>query len=241
MSALDSLVVPEDGAPATGLELEVLAGAAAQGWSYSLEELRANRRRAFSGLEALERSRQERAGAQPAPPVLSGSADLSRPRRGLVEFERLLLVDLQDDAEFGWRPAVDEVTGISFSGLLFFVRFDRVFEWVLGVEPAGASDLNELLRVSFDRAHGLRFWPDEGLGCGWEVSGWLVCEADPSEPVVSYPRPVERSVFEGLLERHWDLFMEEGCLQSTAWGFTDLEDGSAADAVALDGTGGDWL
>lgn len=39
----------------------------------------------------------------------------------------------------------------------------------------------------------------------------LVGEADPFEPVVSYPRPVERSVFEGLLERHWDLFIEERC------------------------------
>ena len=236
MSALDSLVVPEAGVPATGLELEVLAGAAAQGWSYSLEELRANRRRALSGLEALERSRQERAGGLPAPSALSGSGDPGRPRRGLVEFERLLLVGA---AEEEW-PVV-ESSGLRLTDLAFFVRFDRVFEWVSGAEPAGASDLNELLRVSFDRAHGLRFWPDEGLGCGWEVSGWLVCEADPSEPVVSYPRPVERSVFEGLLERHWDLFMEERCLQSTAWGFTDLEDSSAADAVALDGTGGDRL
>lgn len=236
MSALDSLVVPEAGVPATGLELEVLAGAAAQGWSYSLEELRANRRRALSGLEALERSRQERAGGLPAPSALSGSGDPGRPRRGLVEFERLLLVGA---AEEEW-PVV-ESSGLRLTDLAFFVRFDRVFEWVSGAEPAGASDLNELLRVSFDHADGLRFWPDEGLGCGWEVSGWLVCEADPSEPVVSYPRPVERSVFEGLLERHWDLFMEERCLQSTAWGFTDLEDSSAADAVALDGTGGDWL
>lgn len=236
MSALDSLVVPEAGVPATGLELEVLAGAAAQGWSYSLEELRANRRRALSGLEALERSRQERAGGLPVPSALSGSGDPGRPWRGLVEFERLLLVGA---AEEEW-PVV-ESSGLRLSGLAFFVRFDRVFEWVSGVEPAGASDLNELLRVSFDHADGLRFWPDEGLGCGWEVSGWLVCEADPSEPLVSYPRPVERSVFEGLLERHWDLFMEERCLQSTAWGFTDLEDSSAADAVALDGTGGDWL
>jgi len=236
VSALDSLVVPEAGVPATGLELEVLAGAAAQGWSYSLEELRANRRRALSGLEALERSRQERAGGLPAPSALSGSADPGRPQRGLVEFERLLLVGATEEE----LPVV-ESSGLRLSGLSFFVRFDRVFEWVAGAEPTGASDLNELLRVSFDHADGLRFWPDEGLGCGWEVSGWLVCEADPSEPLVSYPRPVERSVFEGLLERHWDLFMEEGCLQSTAWGFTDLEDGSAADAVALDGTGGDWL
>ena len=236
MSALDSLVVPEDGAPATGLELEVLAGAAAQGWSYSLEELRANRRRALSGLEALEGSRQERVGGLPVPSALSGSADPGRPRRGLVEFERLLLVG----AAVEERPVV-ESSGLRLTDLAFFVRFDRVFEWVSGAEPEGASDLNGLLRVSFDHADGLRFWPDEGLGCGWEVSGWLVCEADPSEPVVSYPRPVERSVFEGLLERHWDLFMEEGCLQSTAWGFTDLEDSSAADAVALDGTGGDWL
>ena len=236
MSALDCLVVPEAGAPATGLELEVLAGAAAQGWSYSLEELRANRRRALAGLEALERSRQERAGDQRAPSALSGSGDPGRPRRGLVEFERLLLVGA---AEEEW-PVVGS-SGLRLTGLSFFVRFDRVFEWVSGWEPAGASDLNELLRVSFDHADGLRFWPDEGLGCGWEVSGWLVCEADPSEPLVSYPRPVERSVFEGLLERHWDLFMEERCLQSTAWGFTDLEGGGAAVSAVLDSTGGERL
>lgn len=228
MSALDSLVVPEAGAPATGLELEVLAGAGAQGWSYSLEELRANRRRALAGLEALERVRPERAGDQPAPSALSGSADPGQLRRGLVEYERLLMVGAAVEE---W-PVV-ESSGLRLTGLSFFVRFDRVFESVPGVEPAGASDLNELLRVSFDHAHGLRFWPDESLDCGWEVSGCLVCEADPSEPLVSYPRPVERSVFEGLLERHWDLFMEEQCLQSTAWGFTDLEGGSAAVSAVL--------
>lgn len=232
MSALDSLVVPEDGAPAIGLELEVLAGAAAQGWSYSLEELRANRRRALYGLEALERSRQERAGEQPAPSALSGSADPGQPRQGLVEYERLLMVG----AAVEERPVV-ESSGLRLTDLAFFVRFDRVFEWDSGAEPEGASDLNELLRVSFDHAHGLRFWPDESLDCGWEVSGWLVCEADPSEPLVSYPRPVERSVFESLLERHWDLFMEERCLQSTAWGFKDL--GSAAATAVRDSTGGD--
>ena len=58
---------------------------------------------------------------------------------------------------------------------------------------------------------------------------------------VSAARPVERSVFEGLLERHWDLLMEDRCLQSTAWGFTDLEGGSAAVSAVLDGTGGDRL
>lgn len=69
----------------------------------------------------------------------------------------------------------------------------------------------------------------------------LVGEADPFEPVVSYPRPVERSVFEGLLERHWDLFIEERCLQSTAWDFTELEGGSAAVSAALDSSGGERL
>lgn len=57
---------------------------------------------------------------------------------------------------------------------------------------------------------------------------------------VSYD-PVERSVFEGLLEQYWDLFMEERCLQSTAWNFTDLECGSAAVSAALDSTGGERL
>ena len=55
----------------------------------------------------------------------------------------------------------------------------------------------------------------------------LVGEADPFEPVVSYPRPVERAP--RVLAR------------STAWDFTDLEGGSAAVSAALDSSGGERL
>lgn len=81
------------------------------------------------------------------------------------------------------------------------------------------------VRVAFDRARGIGFQSDGGLGCGWEVSSWLVDEIDPSDPLVMRSRPVGRDAFEELLERYRDLFVEDGSLQSTAWAFTDADSG----------------
>lgn len=141
-----------------------------------------------------------------------------------VAYERLLLAG----AGVGGRPVLE--SGLRLSGLAFFVRFDRVFESVGGGEPEDAAGLNALLRVSFDRAGGIRFWPAEGLECGWEVVSWLVDEDDPSDPLVARPRSVERGVFEGLLDRHRDLFVEDGSLQSTAYRLVPV--GAAASGVA---------
>lgn len=98
-----------------------------------------------------------------------------------------------------------------------------MFESATGGEPAGASDLNRLLWVSFDREDGIGFHPLEGLDCDWEVVSWLVEEADLSEPEVAYPRPVEREVFDELLERHWDLFVEDAHLSSTVYQLFPLD------------------
>lgn len=135
-----------------------------------------------------------------------------------VGYERVLLLGAVDEE----LPVVGS-SGLRLSGLAFFVRFGRVFESATGGEPAGASDLNRLLRVSFDHVDGIGFHPLEGLDCDWEVVSWLVEEADPSEPEVAYPRPVEREVFDELLERHWDLFVEDACLSSTAYQLFPLD------------------
>ena len=99
-----------------------------------------------------------------------------------VGYERVLLLGAADEE----LPVVG-ASGLRLSGLAFFVRFGRVFESATGGEPAGASDLNRLLWVSFDREDGIGFHPLEGLDCDWEVVSWLVEEADLSEPEVAYP------------------------------------------------------
>ena len=136
-------------------------------------------------------------------------------------FDRVLLVGRPD----GGLPVVVGSSGARLAGLTLFVRFDRVFESVDGLAPAGAEEVNRRLRVSFDRARGIGFQSDGGLGCGWEVSSWLVDEIDPSDPLVMRSRPVGRDAFEELLERYRDLFVEDGSLQSTAWAFTDADSG----------------
>ena len=189
------------------------------GGVWLLEELVMDRRRALRALIDVWTEANE-----PAGEVVAGPARLVR-----VAFSRVLSVS--------GDPVVDEETGFTIECVGLDICHDRLFEAPPGwVPPIGT---NPGLRVSYDPAEGFGFWADEGLDCGWEVSGWLVEE--PAGYCVSAARPVERSVFEGLLERHWDLLMEDRCLQSTAWGFTDLEGGSAAVSAVLDGTGGDRL
>ena len=77
-----------------------------------------------------------------------------------VGYERVLLLGAADEE----LPVVGS-SGLRLSGLVFFVRFGRVFESATGGEPAGASDLNRLLWVSFDREDGIGFHPLEGLDC----------------------------------------------------------------------------
>lgn len=138
-----------------------------------------------------------------------------------VAFDRVLLVGRPN----GGLPVVGGSSGARLAGLTLFVRFDRVFESFDGLAPAGVEEVNRRLRVSFDRVRGIGFRPDGGLGCGWEVVSWLVDEIDLSDSFVVRSRPVGREVFEGVLERYRGLFVEDGCLQSTAWAFTDADSG----------------
>ena len=76
----------------------------------------------------------------------------------------------------------------------------------------------------------------EGLDCDWAVVSWLVEEADLSEPEVTYPRPVEREAFDELLERHWDLFVEDAHLSSTVYQLFRL-DAASGGCPSLRGRG----
>ena len=241
---------------ATELEQQLLDEATDCGWAFSLEQLRESRRRGPKGLLVaqrllevgaadslsaaeelalveecwhaggvwlLEELAKDRLRAsrvlvdvweeanEPAGEVAAGPARLVR-----VAFSRVLSVS--------GDPIMDEETGFTIECVGLDICHDRLFEAPPGwVPPIGT---NPGLRVSYDPAEGFGFWADERFDCAWSVSDWMVDDGYEL-------RSVERSVFEGLLERHWDLFMEEQCLQSTAWGFTDLEGGSAAVSAVL--------
>ncbi|CED91087.1 hypothetical protein [Actinomyces succiniciruminis] len=65
----DDLVVevPDDGVPPTAEEVEVVESARAEGYSYSVEQLRSNRREALSSLAALMERRSRLAGSEGEP------------------------------------------------------------------------------------------------------------------------------------------------------------------------------
>lgn len=109
--------------------------------------------------------------------------------------------------EDGQIPVVDEVTGRALVGVGLLVRFGRVFESAGGGCPAGAGALDRSLRVSFDHVRGLQFWPGEGLGCGWDVMGYLVVVPLRGQGRGSVSLPASRDEVRGLMERHWDLLI----------------------------------
>ena len=239
---LAALMVPEDGAPVTELEQRMLDEAAVSGWKFSLELLRDGRRRGPDGLVVaqhllgagvddalprvsdaeelalvdecwrcggswlLEELREDRphalkvlveeweAANEPVGEVVQGPVRLVR-----VSFNRVLLAD---------GPIADEETGFSIEGVGFDICHDHLFEACPGwVPPIGT---NPGLRVSYDPVEGFGFWADERLDCGWCVSDWMVDDGYEL-------RSVERSVFEGVLERHGHRFKRDGWLQSNAF------------------------
>lgn len=143
-----------------------------------------------------------------------------------VVFGRVLVMGLPMEVEVGQVPVRDAVTGLWLVGLGVFVRFDRFFEVAAGevsgdalVRAGGllerAEEMNALLRVSFDREHGVRFWPDKSLDCGFEVVDWLVLE--PSGPWKSVSKLIGREVFEGLVDRFRGLLVEDECLSTLGY------------------------
>ena len=149
-------------------------------------------------------------------------------------FDRWLLLGAPA-GEGGQVPVVDGVTGLAVRAVGFFVRFGRVLEAPGGAYPREADELNGLLRVSFDHVHGLRFWPGEGLGCGWDVMGWLTVMPVRGRGLVSLP--ASRDEVEGLMERHWDLLVEDECLESRGYHVSPVGEPDLLELMA-EGAGG---
>lgn len=151
-----------------------------------------------------------------------------------VAFGRLVLLDVPVGAD-GPVPVVDGVTGWALVGVGLLVRFGRVFESAGGGCPAGAVELDRLLRVSFDHVHGLRFWPGEGLGCGWDVMGWLVVV--PVRGRRPMTLPASRDEVRGLMERYWGLLVEDECLESRGYHVSPVGEPDLLELMA-EGAGG---
>ena len=225
---------------ATELEQRLLDEATDCGWVFSLEQLRESRRRGPNGLLVAQRllevgaadslsAAEElalvdecwRAGGvwlleelakdrlrasrvlvdlweeanEPVGEVVAGPARLVR-----VSFSRVLSVS--------GDPIVDEETGFTIEWVGLDICHDRLFEAPPGwVPPIGT---NPGLRVSYDPAEGFGFWADERLDCGWCVSDWMVDDGYEM-------RSVDRSVFEGVIQRHGHCLMKDDWLESVAF------------------------
>ena len=170
-----------------------------------------------------------------AGPAVADAGGEQGPLRVRVAFDRLVLLDVPVGAD-GPVPVVDGVTGQALVGVGLLVRFGRVFESAGGgCYPREADELNGLLRVSFDHVHGLRFWPGEGLGCGWDVMGWLTVMPVRGRGLVSLP--ASRDEVEGLMERHWDLLVEDECLESRGYHVSPVGEPDLLELMA-EGAGG---
>ena len=278
---------------ATELEQQLLDEATDCGWVFSLEQLRESRRRGPKGLLVAQRILE---GA--AADSLSAAEELAlveecwraggvwlleelakdrlRASRALVDVweeanepagevaegpARLVRVAFSHVLSVSGDPIVDEETGFTIEWVGLDICHDRLFEAPPGwVPPIGT---NPGLRVSYDPAEGFGFWADERLDCGWCVSDWMVDDGYEM-------RSVDRSVFEGVIQRHGHRLTKDNWLQSGAFcllpaqgtssqevggesffhgsmrfkpgeGFTDLEGGSAAVSAVLDSTGGERL
>ena len=240
-------------APVTDLEQRMLDEAATSGWKFSLEQLRESRRAGPDGLLVAQRLLETgadvsvsgaeelalvdecwRAGGawlleelvkdrrralralidvwteanEPAGEVVAGPARLVR-----VAFSRVLSVS--------GDPVVDEETGFTIECVGLDICHDRLFEAPPGwVPPIGT---NPGLRVSYDPAEGFGFWADERLECAWCVSDWMVDDGYEL-------RSVDRSVFEGVIQRHGHRFKKDDWLESVAFCLLPVQQTSSQEA-----------
>ena len=125
-----------------------------------------------------------------------------------TETARLVRVAFSHVLSVSGDPIVDEETGFTIEWVGLDICQDRLFEAPPGwVPPIGT---NPGLRVSYDPAEGFGFWADERLDCGWCVSDWMVDDGYEM-------RSVDRSVFEGVIQRHGHRLTKDNWLQSGAF------------------------
>ena len=243
-------------APVTDLEQRMLDEAATSGWKFSLEQLRESRRVGPDGLlvaqELLEAGDGDSLSRIPAAEELAlvdecwraGGAwlleelvkDRRRALRALIDVwkeanepageveagpARLVRVAFSRVLSVSGDPVVDEETGFTIECVGLDICHDRLFEAPPGwVPPIGT---NPGLRVSYDPAEGFGFWADERLECAWCVSDWMV---DDGYELKS----VDRSVFEGVIQRHGHRFKKDDWLESVAFCLLPVQGTSSQEA-----------
>lgn len=238
---------------ATELEQRLLAEAADCGWGFSLEQLRESRRRGPDGLLVAQRLLEARAADS-----LSAAEELAlvdecwraggvwlleelvkdrrRASRALIDVwteanepagevvagpARLVRVALSHVLSVSGDPVVDEETGFTIECVGLDICHDRLFEAPPGwVPPIGT---NPGLRVSYDPAEGFGFWADERLECAWCVSDWMVDDGYEL-------RSVDRSVFEGVIQRHGHRLGKDDWLESVAFCLLPVQETSSQEA-----------
>lgn len=227
-------------APVTDLEQKMLDEAATSGWEFSLEQLRESRRVGPDGLLVAQRLLETEADVS-----VSSAEELAlvdecwraggvwlleelvkdrrRASRALIDVwteanepvgevtagpARLVRVAFSHVLSVSGDPIVDEETGFTIEWVGLDICHDRLFEAPPGwVPPIGT---NPGLRVSYDPVEGFGFWADERLECAWCVSDWMVDDGYEL-------RSVERSVFEGVIQRHGHRFKRDDWLESVAY------------------------
>ena len=227
-------------APVTDLEQIMLDEAATSGWEFSLEQLRESRRVGPDGLLVAQRLLETEADVSVSSAEELALVDECWRAGSVCLLEELVkdrlrasraLVDLWEDANepvgevaagparlvrvafsrvlsVSGDPIVDEETGFTIEWVGLDICHDRLFEAPPGwVPPIGT---NPGLRVSYDPAEGFGFWADERLECAWCVSDWMVDDGYEL-------RSVERSVFEGVIQRHGHRLKKDDWLESVAF------------------------
>ena len=241
---------------ATELKQRLLAEAADCGWRFSLEQLRESRRVGPDGLlvaqELLEAGDGDSLSRIPAAAEMAlvdecwraGGVwlleelvkDRRRALRALIDVwteanepagevaagpGRLVRVAFSHVLSVSGDLVVDEETGFTIECVGLDICHDRLFEAPPGwVPPIGT---NPGLRVSYDPAEGFGFWADERLDCAWFVSDWMVDDGYEL-------RSVDRSVFEGVIQRHGHRFKKDDWLESVAFCLLPVQQTSSQEA-----------
>lgn len=124
-------------------------------------------------------------------------------------------VQVAYDRSLNCHPIHDEETGWAISGVAFYILFEPEFSvGPVDDEPAGAEEMNALLKVSFT--------PDRGFGfhcssadLGWHINEYLFI-VDQSTGM-SYMESVDRAKFERFMTENAKRFHPDPSLQSASY------------------------
>lgn len=123
------------------------------------------------------------------------------------------------DRSLHCAPILDESTGWTVSGVALFILFDQQFSAVdrdldICSVPAGADELNALLKVSYAPDLGFSFDP-AAIELGWLINEYHFIVDQPTG--MSYMEPVDRAEFERFMAENAERFPPDPSLQSASY------------------------